>query len=76
MHNDLWLSVLTTCVSVCLYAHPHSPCVQDGGLQRITEDISRGVRINCGKKAIVLSHSYGANVMATIFQKPEFAQWR
>lgn len=23
-----------------------------------------------------MSHSYGANVMATVFQKPDFTQWR
>lgn len=50
--------------------------VQTGGLQRIADDISRAVKANCGKKAIVMSHSYGATVMASIFQKAEFAKWR
>jgi hypothetical protein len=50
--------------------------LQNGGLQQIADDISRAVRINCGKQAIVMSHSYGANVMAAMFQKPEFTEWR
>jgi hypothetical protein len=51
-------------------------CVQNGGLQNIADDISKSVKTNCGKKAIVLSHSYGANVMAALFQKPGFEEWR
>jgi hypothetical protein len=49
---------------------------QTGGLQRLTQDISRAVAHNCGQKAIVLSHSYGASVMAGIFQAPQYEQWR
>lgn len=50
--------------------------MQNGGLQKIADDISRAVKTNCGAKAIVLSHSYGANVMAALFQAPQFTEWR
>lgn len=49
---------------------------QAAALKRITQRIAAGVKGNCGQKAIIMSHSYGANVMATILQKPSFKQWR
>jgi hypothetical protein len=49
---------------------------QRGGIEGITRRISEAVKRNCGQKAIVIAHSYGANVMATIFQKPELQKWR
>lgn len=65
----------TFCTVLDLDMYTYIP-VQTGGLQKIADDISRAVKTNCDKPAIVMSHSYGANVMATLFQKPEFTDWR
>jgi hypothetical protein len=50
--------------------------LQTGGLQALADGIARAVKANCGQKAIVMSHSYGANVMAAILQDDGFAAWR
>lgn len=68
-HSQALYSVFDLSMCTCIR-------VQTGGLQKIADDISRAVKTNCGKQAIVMSHSYGANVMATLFQKPEFTEWR
>eukprot|EP00879_Flechtneria_rotunda_P027996 GHRR01030068.1.p1 GENE.GHRR01030068.1~~GHRR01030068.1.p1 ORF type:complete len:276 (+),score=56.42 GHRR01030068.1:1219-2046(+) len=49
---------------------------QTGGLKKIATHISDGVKENCGQKAIVISHSFGANVMAYMLQKPQSQKWK
>jgi hypothetical protein len=77
--HPLLFTLLFNCIAhhpVAAAAAAAGGCAQNGGLQKIADDISKSVKTNCGKKAIVLSHSYGANVMAALFQKPEFTEWR
>ncbi|KAI8463527.1 MAG: Lecithin:cholesterol acyltransferase-domain-containing protein [Monoraphidium minutum] len=47
-----------------------------GGIEGITNRIAAAVKKNCGQKAIVMSHSYGGNVMAAILHKPELQKWK
>jgi hypothetical protein len=59
-------------------AHPAPPrsIPQNGGLDGIARRIADAVRRNCGQRAVVISHSYGGNVMAAILHKPELKDWK
>ncbi|GBG00634.1 phosphatidylcholine-sterol acyltransferase [Raphidocelis subcapitata] len=49
---------------------------QRGGLEGIARRIEGAVRRNCGQKAVVITHSYGGNVLAAMLHNPQFQEWK
>ncbi|KAF8055938.1 hypothetical protein HT031_006577 [Scenedesmus sp. PABB004] len=47
-----------------------------GGMDRIAQRVADGVAGNCGAKAVLITHSFGANIMAHMLHKPELKAWR
>jgi hypothetical protein len=52
------------------------PHMQTGSIDRIAQRIANGVQANCGQKAVLITHSFGANIMAYMLHKPELSSWR